>query len=77
MGVVDEAVENGVGIGRVADDGVPVFDGELAGDDGGSAAVAFLEDFEKVVAGLGVEGLEPQSSRMRSWTPPSARVRRA
>jgi hypothetical protein len=59
MSIVDEAVEDGVGIGRVSDDGVPVFDGELAGDDGGSAAMAFLEDSEKVVAGLGVEGLEP------------------
>ena len=31
---MDEAVENGVGIGRVADHGVPILDGELAGYDG-------------------------------------------
>ena len=49
---MDEAIEDGVGIGRVADHGVPVVDGQLAGDDGGAAAVAFLEDLEKVVAGL-------------------------
>ena len=59
MSIVDKAVENGVGIGGIADDGVPVFDGELAGDDGGSAPVAFLEDLEKVVSGLSIEGLEP------------------
>ena len=58
VGVVDEAVENGVGIGGIADHGVPVFDGKLAGDDGGSAPVAFLEDFEQVVTGLGIERLE-------------------
>ena len=34
VGVMDEAVENGVGIGRVADHGVPILDGELAGYDG-------------------------------------------
>ena len=55
---MDEAVEDGVGIGRVADDGVPAFDGELAGDDSGAASVAFLEDLEQVVSGLGVERLE-------------------
>ena len=59
VGIVDEAVEDGVGVGRVADDGVPVLDGQLAGDDGRSPAVAFFEDFQKVVAGLGVERLEP------------------
>ena len=58
MGVVDEAIEDGVGVGGVPDQGVPVGDGELAGDQGGSAAIAFLQDFQKVMAGLGVEGLE-------------------
>src|SRR5882724_5260511 len=59
LSVVDEAVENGVGIGRIADHGVPALDGELAGDDGGASSVAFLENFEQIVAGLGVERLEP------------------
>jgi hypothetical protein len=36
---VDEAVEDGVGVGWIADHRVPVLDGELAGDDGGAAAV--------------------------------------
>ena len=34
VGVVDEAVEDGVGQRRIADDVVPVFDRNLAGDDG-------------------------------------------
>ena len=35
-----------------------MIDGELAGDDGGAAAVAVLEDLQEVVAGGGVERLE-------------------
>jgi hypothetical protein len=38
---------------------VPVLDGELAGDDGGAPSVAVLENLQEVVAGLGVERLEP------------------
>ena len=37
---------------------VPFVDRDLAGDDGRSAAVAFFEDFEEVVAGGGIERLE-------------------
>lgn len=37
---------------------MPLVDGDLAGEDGGSAAVAFFDDFEEIVAGLGVDGLE-------------------
>ena len=36
VGVVDEAVEDGVGQGGIADVLVPVFDGQLAGDEGGA-----------------------------------------
>jgi hypothetical protein len=54
MGVVDEAVEDGVGISRVADDIVPFVDGDLAGEDGGTAAVAFFEDLVEVAAGAAV-----------------------
>ena len=54
MGIVDEAVEDGVGIGRIADHRVPVLDGKLTGDDGRSAAVAFFEDQEVVACG-GIE----------------------
>ena len=34
MGVVDEAVENGIGIGRVADHLMPFVDWDLASQDG-------------------------------------------
>jgi len=48
MGVVDEAIEDGVGVGRVADDLVPFVDRDLAGEDGRSAVVAFFEDFVEI-----------------------------
>src|SRR5208337_443512 len=56
--VMDDAVEDGVGIGGVADEIVPFLDGRLAGDDGGAAAIALLDEFEEVVAGRGVENLQ-------------------
>ena len=58
MGVVDEAVEDGVGIGGIADEVVPLIDGDLAGDERGAAAVALFEDFEEIVAGAGIERLK-------------------
>ncbi len=58
MGVVDEPVEDGVGICRIADDLVPFVDGDLAGEEGRAAAVAFFEDLVEVAAGAGVEGIE-------------------
>ena len=33
MGLVQEAIADGVGLVRVADHGVPVLDGELTGDE--------------------------------------------
>ena len=48
MGVVNKTIEDGIGQGWVADGFVPVFDGQLAGDDGGGAAVAVFQDFQKV-----------------------------
>ena len=51
--MVQQAVQDGIGNGGVADDGVPVFDWALAGDDGGSFPIAVLDDFEQVVA-LGI-----------------------
>src|SRR6266567_4449695 len=59
MGVVNEAVEDGVGVGRVTDDLVPFVDRDLAGEDGRATAVAFFEDFVEIATGTGVEGIEP------------------
>ena len=53
--VVHQAVEDGVGVGRIADHGVPLVDRQLAGEDGGAPAVAFLEDLQQIVPGAGVE----------------------
>jgi hypothetical protein len=48
VGVVDEAVEDGVGDGGVGDDLVPMLDRHLTGDDGRSALVAIIDDFEEI-----------------------------
>ena len=58
MGVVNEAVEDGVGISRVADEGVPFVDGDLAGENGRATPIAFLEDLVEVTTGPGVERFE-------------------
>ena len=50
MGIVNEAVEDSVGQSWIADGLVPVFDGQLAGDDCGGAAVTVFEDFQKAAA---------------------------
>ena len=60
MGIVDEAVQDGVGVSRVANDLMPGGQGELGGDDRRSAAVSLLEDFEQVMTGAGVEGFEAE-----------------
>ena len=58
MGIVDQAIEYGVSIGRIADDLVPDRYRQLAGDDRRTPAVALFEDFEQVVAGVGIERLK-------------------
>ena len=45
-----QAIENGIGDGGIADDLVPVLDGELAGYDGRASAVAILHDLQHVAA---------------------------
>src|SRR5690348_2654097 len=58
MSVVNEAVEDGVGVCGVADKGVPFVDRDLAGEDGRAAPMAFLEDLVEVSTGAGVERFE-------------------
>ena len=53
---MDEPVEDGVGEGRFADVIVPGLDRELAGDEGGFAAMAVVEDLEQIAPGIVVEG---------------------
>ena len=58
VGVVDDAVQDGVGIGGVADNFMPGCHGKLGSDDGRTTAVSLFEDFEEVVTGAGVERLQ-------------------
>jgi hypothetical protein len=48
VSVVNEAIQDGVAEGWVADNVVPMFNRDLAGDDGGGATVAIIKDLQKV-----------------------------
>ena len=52
---MDEAVEDSIGEGGVAEAVVPFLDRELAGDQGGPGGVSVLEEFEQVAAMVGIE----------------------
>ena len=58
MGVVHEAVEDGVGVCGIANNFMPAVHGELGGNDRRAAPISFLKDFEEIVAGGGVERLQ-------------------
>lgn len=47
---MDQAIEERVGQGRVADGLVPVFERQLGGHEGGPAVVAVLEYLEEVAS---------------------------
>ena len=74
MGVVDDAVEDGVGDGRLADDVVPSVDGDLAGDEGSAVAVAFLDDLQQIAPLVGSERLKPPivEDEQPRFQPPSS-----
>ena len=48
VSIVNEAVQDCVAEGGVTDDVVPMFDGDLAGDDGRGATVAIVKDLQKI-----------------------------
>ena len=58
MRVVNQAVEDGVGVGRTADQLMPLVDGDLAGQDRRTPAVAFLDDLAEIVASTSIKGFE-------------------
>jgi hypothetical protein len=58
VGVVNETVQDGISVGGIADDLVPSVDWKLGGNHRGTASVAFLDDFQKVVSGGCVERLQ-------------------
>jgi len=58
VSVVNETVQDGVGIGRIADYLVPLVERELAGNHRGATSVTFFGDFQEIVPGGGVERLQ-------------------
>src|SRR5215472_3591989 len=58
VSIVDDAVEDGVGQGRLANQVVPAVDWDLASDQRGAAAVTVFNDFQHIVTLLGPERLE-------------------
>ena len=60
MRVVDEAIQDGVGVSRIPNNLVPGGQGELGGDDRRSAPVSLLEDFEQVVTSASIERFEAE-----------------
>src|SRR5262249_8873671 len=58
MGVVNKAVEDRVGISRIANERMPFIDGDLAGEDRRAAPIALLEGLVEVTTCAGVERVE-------------------
>ena len=50
VAVMHQPVEDGVGERGIADGGVPLVDGNLAGHDGGAALISIVDDFEQIAA---------------------------
>jgi hypothetical protein len=48
VSIVNQPVHNGIGDGRVSDMVVPVLNGELTGDQGGTRSVAIFDDFKQI-----------------------------
>lgn len=65
VGVVHNPVENGAGDG-VCDEVMPSGHRDLGADQGGFAAITFLDDFEHIEALLVGEAVGSDSSRMSS-----------
>jgi len=57
MGIMDDAIEDGVGDGGFTNHVVPLGDGELGGNQRRFAPVAFFEDFQQIEALLIIEGV--------------------
>ena len=59
MGIVNEAIHDGVGVSGIVDDLMPTVHGKLGCDDGRASPISLLEDFEEIMPGAGVEWLQP------------------
>ena len=58
VGVVNEAVQDCVGVGGIRDDLVPLVHGQLAGDERRSSTISLFDDLEEFVTRLRVDGLQ-------------------
>ena len=56
---MNEPIADGIGDGGVCDQLMPVVHRQLAGDQGGTQAVAVFKDLQQIVLLLGAEALEP------------------
>lgn len=45
---MDEAVENGIGDGWIGEGGVPLIDGQLAGDEGAFLVIPVVQDLQQI-----------------------------
>jgi hypothetical protein len=78
VGVVDEAVEDCVGDGRVGDRLVPVIDRQLAGHDGGAAIVPIVDNLQQIATLLLRQRGEPpvvEDQKLACFPPPRRRRR--
>ncbi len=56
FGVVEKAVENGRGGGRVVEELAPFFDGAVGGHQGGAVFVSAQDDLQQGFSGLARQG---------------------
>src|SRR5487761_1577441 len=59
VGVVGEAVEEGGDTGGIGEDGVPVFESFVGGQQDGISFVAVVDNFKEQVGGMGVVSQVP------------------
>ena len=75
-----ESVDEGDGTGRVREDGVPLFEEQVRGDDDRALLVATTDDLKEEIGRMGVVGEVPdlidgQDLRARVGAQPNARAR--
>ena len=56
LDVVGESVDEGDGAGGIGEDGVPVLEGQVGGDEQGAVLVAAADELEEEVGGASVVG---------------------
>lgn len=69
MSVVDQPVPDGIGQGGVADGGMPMLNGKLAGHDGQAGPVAVIEHLQQVApVGIVEHGQSPIVNHERVYS---------